>query len=55
MTPEEAIEWIKGKRDTGNYIPQFPPETWQVRTEQANAAKMEQAYWVLKAHKEKLL
>ena len=55
MTKEEAIEWLKGIRDMGNLIPQEPYKTWNVRVEQANAAKLQQAYYVLKAHKEGLI
>ncbi len=55
MTYEEALEWLQGKRSSLNYIPEGPFETWQVRVAQADAAMMEQAYWVLKAHKEQLV
>lgn len=55
MTKEEAIEWIKGTKDMGGLITQVPYETWNVRTEQANAAKLQQAYYVLKSYKEGLL
>jgi hypothetical protein len=54
MTPEEAKEWIKGKRSSVNMIPTEPFETWNLRIAQADAAMMEQAYWILRAHKEKL-
>jgi len=55
MTKKESLEWIRGVRDMGNLIIQEPYETWNVRVEQANAAKIQQAYWVLKAYKEGLL
>lgn len=57
MTKDEALEWLNGKRDMCNLIP-YPPQddgTFNVRVEQANAAKIEQAYWVLRAHKENLI
>jgi len=55
MTKDEAIEWITGVRDMGNLTQQNPLETYNVRLEQANAAKLEQAYWVLRAIKEELI
>lgn len=57
MNKNEALEWINGKRDMCNLIPRLPTDDgiFSVRVEQANAAKMEQAYWVLKSHKEDLL
>jgi hypothetical protein len=55
MTIEEAKEWLKGNRSLCNSISSADFETWQVRIAQADAAMMEQAYLVLKAHKEGLL
>lgn len=55
MNKEEAQEWLKGNRSMCNIIPSNDFETWQVRIVQADAAMMEQAYWVLKAHKEGLI
>jgi hypothetical protein len=57
MKIDEAKEWFEGKRDMGNLIPHGLPDDGisTVRCEQANAAKLEQAYWVLRAHKEGLL
>lgn len=55
MTLEEAKEWLSGNRSTCNFIPQDPWESWQVRIAQTDAAMMEQAYYVLKAHKEGLI
>ena len=55
MDYEEAIEWLEGKRSVTNIIPQDPFETWQVRIAQADAAMTQQAYWVVKAHKEGLV
>jgi len=52
MDYQEAIEWMEGIRDMSNLVQQEPHETWNVRVEQANAAKMEQAYWFLRYHKE---
>ena len=55
MTRKEAREWLDGTRSTTNYIPQDPFETWQVRIAQADAAMMEQAYWVLRIYAERIL
>lgn len=55
MTFEEALEWINGGRSMCNLIPQEPFDTWTVRIAQADAAMVQAAYWILKAHKEKLL
>ena len=51
----EAQEWIKGTRSMCNNIPQGPFETWQVRIAQADAAMMQQAYYVLKTWAEGLI
>jgi hypothetical protein len=53
MKYSEAIAWLDGKRSTQNIVPQDPFETWQVRVAQADAAMMEQAYWVAKAHQDR--
>lgn len=49
MSPKEAREWAAGNRSMTNIIPQEPRETWLVRIAQADAALMQQAYYVLKA------
>ena len=55
MTLEEAIEWLEGTRSMTNIIPQNPYETWQVRIAQADAAMVQQAYWVAKHWREQRL
>jgi hypothetical protein len=55
MNLEEAEEWIQGKHSMCNLVPREPFETWQVRIAQADAAMLEQAYWILKAYKNKLI
>ncbi len=55
MNYEEASAWLKGERSMTNLIPQDPFETWQVRIAEADAAMTQQAYWIVKAHKEALL
>ena len=54
MDHKEAIDWLKGNRSMTNIIPQEPFETWQVRIADADAAMMQQAYWIVKAHKDGL-
>lgn len=55
MNYKEAKAWVSGECSTVNTILQDPIETWGVRIAQADAAMIQQAYWVLKAHKESLL
>lgn len=55
MSYAEALAWLKGERSTSNYIPQDPIDTWSVRIAQADAALTQQAYYVVKAHKEGLV
>ena len=55
MDYKQAIEWFDGKRSMTNIIPNDPYETRVVRIAEADAAMMQQAYWFLKAHKERLL
>jgi len=55
MTYEEAMGWLKGERSTTNMVPQHPRETWLVRIAQADAAMVQEAYWVAKAHDEGLI
>jgi len=52
MDYKEAIEWLNGGWSMANIIPQDPFETWQVRIAQADAAMVQQAYWIVKAYKE---
>ena len=52
MNFKEAIEWLKGERSMCNNVPQEPFETWQVRIAEADAAMVQQAYWVVKAYDE---
>lgn len=55
MDLEEAKEWIKGDRSQCNMIPRDPFDTYLVRCAEADAYAVQQAYWVLKAYKERLL
>ena len=38
-----------------NIISVDPFATWQTRTAEADAAKTQQAYWIVRAHEERLL
>jgi hypothetical protein len=55
MHYEEAIAWLKGQRSMTNIIPSNPHETWVMRIAQADAAMTQQAYYVVKAHNDKLI
>lgn len=55
MNLPEAHEWLKGLRSSTNIIPCDPIDTWKVRIAQADAAFMQQAYWLLKAWNEEVL
>jgi len=52
MTLQEAQDWLNGNRSMVNLIPSSDFETWQVRIAQADAAMMQQAYYIIKAHRE---
>ena len=56
MDKAEAIEWLEGKRSMANagLIP-WDSDTWHARVAQTDAAKTEQAYWVLRAYKDGLI
>ena len=51
----EAQAWLDGERSTVNHIPDYPPETWDVRIAQADAARTQQAYWIIRAQEDGLL
>ena len=51
----EATQWLLGNRSTINSVPQDPIETWQSRIAIADAANTQQAYYIVKAHKEGLV
>lgn len=55
MDLTEAQGWIEGINSTVNIMPIEPMATVEVRIAQADAAKTEQAYWILRAVKEGLL
>lgn len=49
----EAIEWLKGNRSMCNIIP--GGENWHVHTAQADAAMVQQAYFIAKAYSEGII
>ena len=53
MTIREAEDWLEGNRSMVNMIPSSDFETWQVRIAQADAAMVQQAYYIVKAAREK--
>jgi len=55
MNKKEAIFWLKGELSSTNIIPRDPYETWEVRIAECDAARTQQAYWILKAHSERLI
>jgi len=55
MNHEEAIEWLRGKRSMCNSIPQTTDGQWHVMVAQADAAMTQQAHWIVKAHRDRLV
>ena len=55
MNLKEAQGWLNGSRSMCNLVAQLPFESWQVRIAQADAAMIEQAYWIAQAHKKELV
>jgi len=47
MDYNEAVRWMRGERTMADYVPKNPFETYLERVARADAAKVEQAYWVL--------
>jgi len=59
MQYDEAIEWLTGRNSTWNtFAPQATGRfdgTGEVQCAQADLAMIQQAYWIVKAHKEGLV
>ncbi len=55
MDYEEGLAWLNGERSTVNMLQLPNDEQSHVRVAQADAAMMEQAYWIVRAHKEELV
>ena len=55
MNYEEALAWLRGERSLTNSVPYDPFETWALRIQEADTAATQQAYLIVKAHKEGLL
>jgi hypothetical protein len=52
MNYQEAVEWLNGDRSMCNVIPVTNDGQWHVIVAQADAAMTQQAYWIVKAHRE---
>ena len=52
MNIHEAKEWLLGNRSSVNTLTQDPMETWETRIAATDAAMVQQAYWIVKAHRE---
>ena len=55
MNPAEAIEWLKGNRNTAQMLHKQGDDSHILMAAQADAARIQQAYYILKAHKEGLV
>ena len=55
MTYEEALEWLRGLRSTINYTDAPTPQESRVNAAKQDASMTEQAYWIVRAHKEGLV
>lgn len=55
MSKDEAIAWLTGQRSVTNMMHSEPRETLPIRIAEADAAMMQQAYYVLKAYSEGLI
>ena len=55
MSYDEALAWLRGERSTINMThAENPAQEWEIAHRQ-DAAATEQAYWVVRAHKEGLV
>ncbi len=52
MTYEEALAWLRGERSTINYTEAPTPQESRVNAAKQDASMTEQAYWIVRAHKE---
>ncbi len=54
MSFEEALAWLRGERTTLNYTDAPTPQESRVNAANQDASMTEQAYWIVRAHKEGL-
>ena len=54
MNLEEAQAWLQGERSMTNNVP-YDPLNWTCRIAEADAAMLQQAYWIVRAHSEGIL
>ncbi len=52
MNLEEALAWLRGQRSTLNYTQAPTPEDSRLYAAKQDAAMTEQAYWIVRAHRE---
>ena len=52
MQLEEAQAWLRGERSTINYTQAPTPEESRINAAKQDASMTEQAYWIVRAHKE---
>ena len=55
MKLTEALAWLKGERSSTNLVNRGIDDSWMVVEAKLDAAMMERAYWVVRAHHEGLL
>jgi hypothetical protein len=55
MIYEEALGWLRGNRSMLNDISSDFTALWVVRTAEADAAMVQPAYWIVRAHNEGLI
>ena len=55
MDNEEAQAWLRGERSTINYTQAPTPEDSRINSAKKDASMTEQAYWIVRAHKEGLV
>jgi hypothetical protein len=53
MTLEEALAWLRGERSSVNWLQNGTPEG-NTNAQRYDAAATEQAYWIVRAHREGL-
>jgi len=55
MNLYEALAWLRGERSVTDMVNLTEDDSWMVIEAQTDAAMTQQAYWVVRAHKEGLL
>ena len=55
MSYEEALMWLRGENSTINYTQAPTPQESRIMAAKIDASMTEQAYWIVRAHKEGLV